>query len=97
MNTEVLEFCQHMQNILGKFSDREFAVAFVEARMAFARTYTRDYLFSTSHGLEFFQNVLDCASDKLVWKEEGEYGNNFRKFIKSIKTYEEKPATPKTV
>jgi hypothetical protein len=86
-----------MENILGKFSATEFAVAFVEARMAFARTYTRDYLFSTSHGLEFFQNVLDCASGKLVWKEEGEYGNNFRKFIQSIKTYEAKPVTTKAV
>jgi hypothetical protein len=44
--------------------------------------------FSTSHGADFFDNVVNCINGA-EWEEKGELGNNFRKLVdigrKSVK------------
>ena len=51
-----------------------WAVRFVELRLRFTRLYPHG-LLSTSHGIDFFDNVLAGPE---AWDEKGEYGKNFR-------------------
>ena len=66
---------------LDKTVDGEkWAELFVNRRMECFRRYSNGLITSTTPGAEYFQIVLDCLNGK-EWKEEGEYGNNFRKII----------------
>lgn len=77
MNTEMVEFAKAVKDLLDTVSKDLFAPLFVESRMEFTRRYSKG-ICSTSHGLEFFENVI-AGPDK--WKEKGEYGDNFRKLF----------------
>ena len=55
---------------------------FVELRIWFHRKHGRGLVLSTLHGIDFFQNVVDACEGRMKWKEEGIYGDNFRKLIK---------------
>ena len=59
----------------------DFAETFVEKRLELSRTYLKDKVLSTSHGADIFENILKCLSGE-EWKEQGVYGDNFRKLIK---------------
>ena len=61
---------------------RKWAEEWVHQRMEFHRKHGRGLTLSTSHGIEFFQNVVDACEGRLKWKEEGIYGDNFRRLIK---------------
>ena len=80
------QFCLNAINLLNSANIKDWAVLFVNLRMEFARTYQKELITSTYHGIDFFQNVLDCLNGK-KWLEPGEpeiksiYGENFRKLI----------------
>jgi hypothetical protein len=80
MKTDVpmLEFARVARLQLGLVPAHLWALWFVELRMSFARLYSKG-ICSTTHGVDFFDNVL-AGPD--AWKEEGEYGDNFRKLFK---------------
>lgn len=59
----------------------EWATVFVGLKMLFFRQHAQGLITSTSHGVDFFDNVIDCIEGRLVWDEQGEYGDNFRKMI----------------
>lgn len=58
-----------------------FGDLFVDLKIWFMRKHGRGLTTSTSHDTAFFQNVIDVAEGRLKWKEEGEYGDNFRKLV----------------
>lgn len=45
-------------------------------------------LFSSLHSTSFFKDIIECLDGK-PWIEKGEYGNNFRGFIKYHQKLEE--------
>lgn len=62
-----------------------WAVTYIRLRYhEFWPRYASGLIFSTTHGADFFQNLLDCLNGKEWTKkdEAGEYGDNFRKLIK---------------
>lgn len=61
---------------------RMWGVLWVELRMSFHRRFSRGLICSTTHGPEFFENVINAIEGRLEWDEKGEYGENFRKIIK---------------
>jgi hypothetical protein len=67
------------KDILNVARAEYWAAVFVELRIEFTRLYSRG-ICSTSHGIEFFDNVLAGPAN---WKEPGEYGNNFRKLAEN--------------
>lgn len=75
------EFSQKSISILENTDSKNWAKVFVELKTEFWRKYAKGLIFSTTHGIDFFENVLNCL-DGAKWKEEGEYGDNFRKLIK---------------
>lgn len=58
-----------------------WAGLFVELKLAFCRKYSNGLICSTVHGVDFFQNVVDVAEGRLIWEEEGQYGENFRRMV----------------
>lgn len=74
--SEVIEFCEEAQ--------RSPIGDFCRLREELHNKFFRGFIFSTTHGADIFKNIIDCLKGA-EWKEEGEYGNNFRKAIKSIK------------
>lgn len=82
MRNEILTYCQQIQQQLDSLNDQRWGLFFVEARMQFHRRYNDGLIFSTSHGIDFFTNVIDSFEGRLQWDEKGVYGDNFRKFIK---------------
>lgn len=58
-----------------------FGDMFVNLKMWFTKQHGRGLTTSTSHDTDFFQNVIDVAEGRLVWEEEGELGDNFRKMV----------------
>ncbi len=74
-------FCENVLAELKACKNEEWAVIWVNRRMEFTRKFNMDLCFSTTHGADFFQNVLDCLAGT-IWKEDGLYGKNFRELIK---------------
>ncbi len=66
-------------DVLRVLRGESYAVAFVELRMAFHQHYGHGLICSTSHGIDFFENILAGPE---AWDEEGELGDNFRKLFK---------------
>lgn len=66
------------RSVLDMVPGSKWAVVFIELRMAFNRLYPHGTL-STTHGADFFDNILAGASE---WDEKGEYGDNFRKMLR---------------
>jgi len=58
-----------------------WADLFVKLYMQFHRMYGQGYITSTSHGVDFFDNVVAGPE---AWKEKGIYGDNFRKMLKGL-------------
>lgn len=75
-------FCQEALIKLSTLKNEEWARTFCELRVEFHRKYSNGLVFSTFHGVDFFNNVINCL-DRAEWTEKGEYGNNFRKLIKN--------------
>ena len=80
--TQLLDHCKQVQQQLDSLNDQRWGLFFVEARMDFHRRFCNGFIFSTSHGIDFFTNVIDSFEGRLQWDEKGCYGDNFRKFIK---------------
>jgi hypothetical protein len=70
--SEIIEFCKNAQE--SPIGD------FCRLREELHNRFFKGLIFSTTHGADIFKNVLNCLNGQ-VWKEEGEYGNNFRKGI----------------
>jgi len=78
----VRQFCVDTLELLTTCSKDVWAKTFVDRRMEFARTFANDLTFSTSHGVDFFTNVIACLDGEMEWDEKGHLGDNFRKLIK---------------
>lgn len=78
----MLFFAKSAVVVLSNQPPTTWAALFVQLRIDFFRLFQRGLVTSTVHGLDFFQNVIDVIEGRLVWDEEGEYGENFRKIIK---------------
>ena len=74
------QFCLDAIKKLSDSNQNDYGRLFVELRLEFARKHSRKLIFSTSHGTDFFQNIIDCLNG-MEWEEKGEFGNNFRKLI----------------
>lgn len=70
-------FCRVAVAQLNQVPPHLWAVWYVELRMMFCRLYPHG-LVSTTHGVDFFDNVLAGPE---AWDEKGEYGDNFRKML----------------
>lgn len=66
---------------------RVFAKNYVNLRLQFFRQFNPGYICSTSHGIDFFDNIRNCLAGE-EWMEKGEYGNNFRKLIQHLKEFD---------
>lgn len=66
---------------LSMVPQRMWAELFVELKMAFFRKFARGLICSTTHGLDWFDNIVAACEGRLEWDEKGEYGENFRKMI----------------
>jgi hypothetical protein len=75
------EFCQ--QAIDSKIKADEF----VRLREQLHNLYFKRVIFSTSHGVDIFQNIIN-ELNKPNWVEDGEYGFNFKSAIKRFRTQE---------
>ncbi len=76
-------YCINAINYLANCPKNVWAAEFVRLRMEFCRKYQNGLIFSTSHGTEFFKNVVDCL-DGVEWSTKeykGIYEDNFRKMI----------------
>lgn len=78
----LVECAKACELVLSVQTGKRWAELFVDLRMWFHREHGRKLICSTSHGIDFFRNVIEVAEGRLVWEEEGEYGDNFRKLIK---------------
>lgn len=77
------QFCLNAIEQLDKCHPRDWASLFVNLKMEFFRKYQRGLICSTSHGIDWFHNIIDCLNGK-EWSVEdhkGEFENNFRKLI----------------
>lgn len=92
IDSDMRRDCVSIITLLERAPASEWAVRFVNYKMQFWRTYCFGLIFSTIHGADFFQNVLNCVDGLLKWEPDkdepvpGEYEENFRKFIKHYKT-----------
>lgn len=81
---DLKQFCLQSIEKLNKTHINEWAALFVSLRMKLQREYLKGFVLSTSHGIDIFENILACL-DGAEWEEKGELGNNFRKFIGTVK------------
>jgi len=85
------EDCISIITLLERAPKEKWAEHFVRFKMEFWRRYCLGLIFTTSHGLDFFSNILACLDGDMKWTEDGEYNDNFRKFIQHYrKQYEQK-------
>ena len=77
------EDCASVISLLQRTPAAEWAETFVSHKCFFWRKHCLGLIFSTIHGPDFFENVLQCL-DGRAWEPEnkGEYEENFRKFIR---------------
>lgn len=77
---------QHCLSVIKELKNchkERWAEIFVARRIQFARLWSGGLIFSTSHGADFFDNVVACLDGK-EWDEKGYLGDNFRKLIKEL-------------
>lgn len=89
MTPSLRDFCFETIHML-KNSGKDFGLIYVDRLMLFYRTYKnykRDGLFSSAHGPDFFQNVINGLNGD-EHTEKGQYGDNFRKFIACYRALE---------
>lgn len=77
------EYCQNAIRILGNTDKSVWAEKFVELKRDFYNKHQQGIICSTVHGLDWFQNIVDCLNGKTWDKKEhkGEYEDNFRRLI----------------
>jgi len=75
---ECAKACEHILNLAPPW---RFPDLFVDLKMWFSKKYSRGLTTSTTHGIDFFRNVVGLAEGTMKWEEEGEYGDNFRKMV----------------
>lgn len=84
------EFVRDTVELLNRCSSNEFAEIYVTRRMTFAREYSQGLISSTAHGANFFSNLLSGKwpeyNPTTRDGESGEYGDNFRKLLKMMKS-----------
>lgn len=72
------------QVILNNCPPADYGRLFVELRINFARKHHIIYdVVSTVHGADFFENIIRTAALGEEWKENGEYGKNFKYLTRS--------------
>lgn len=76
------KFCEDAIKAISESPNKP--VTFVHHRVELHNLFLKGSCLSTSHGLDVFQNILNCL-DGEEWNEDGELGNNFRKLIKNEK------------
>jgi len=80
------EFCENVVEELNHCSIEDWAEKYVNFKLKFCREYFKGLIFSTAHGINFFDNVLGGKWPEFdpVTKvgESGELGDNFRKLLK---------------
>jgi hypothetical protein len=75
---------------------KEYGRTFIKLREQFWRKYAKNRIFSTSHGADFFENIIECVLDNKRWPTDfldkrstggqiGEYDTNFTQMLKEIK------------
>lgn len=72
------------QATLDSTTHEDWAVTFVGLKMEWFRQFANGLVCSTSHGLDYFTNLMDAYDGKLKWNEEGDLGANFRKLTYGI-------------
>lgn len=77
----MLECAKACELILNLAPPRRFGDLFVDMKMWFVGKFGRGLTTSTTHGADFFKNVIGLAEGTLEWDEKGEYGDNFRKMV----------------
>ncbi len=85
---EIIKYIDSLQSELALLMGRAWACRWVDARMEFHRLFMGKLIVSTVHGADFFDNVMNCLTGKMIWDTKiykGEYEDNFREFLKSIK------------
>jgi hypothetical protein len=60
--------------------NKQWGARFVQLRSDFNNFFPHE-TFSTSHGIDFFENILGHISTQVLWEEKGEYGKNFRTLL----------------
>jgi hypothetical protein len=81
MMKDMKEDCIGIIGMLNDTLDSDWAKSFVRLKMSFWRRHCMGLIFTTSHGVDFFSNILACLEGRMKWTEEGDYNENFRKFI----------------
>jgi hypothetical protein len=76
-----LEYALESHHLLSRAGTANWAAIFVQRRLEFAGRYGKGRLFSTAHGAEFFENVINCSLGLEQWEEKGELGKNFESLI----------------
>jgi hypothetical protein len=77
----VLDCAKACELILDLAPSWRWADVFVDLKMWFHGRHGRGLISSTSHGIDFFRNIIDVAEGRMKWEEEGQYGDNFRKLV----------------
>ena len=77
----MLEAAQAAKRQLAMVSMAAWAEVFVELKMDFWRKFSRGFVCSTQHGVDYFDNVV-VACRGVRWEEPGEFGENFRRMIR---------------
>lgn len=72
--------CEDIITLLESSTPSEWAELFIELKLLFYRKHCLGLIFSTVHGIEFFNNIIKCMNGE-QWTPDGEYEDNFRKFI----------------
>lgn len=73
------EFCQQA------IDSKPKADEFVRLREQLHNLYFKRVIFSTTHGVDIFQNIINEYDVPNSWVEDGQYGINFRRAIKREK------------
>ena len=77
----MLDCAKAIELFLSVLPADRWAFWFVDLKIWFHRQHGRGLISSTSHGIDFFRNIIDLAEGRLEWDEEGQYGDNFRKLV----------------
>ena len=85
MKDDIRNECVQILAFFESVPSKDWAYHYVRLLMDFYGKYCCNpfYLFSTSHGCDFFTHVIECLDGK-EWEPDntGEYEENFRRFIK---------------
>jgi hypothetical protein len=85
----IIDYAERSRVLLNQTPIEKWAEVFVKLRLEFADKCSGGLIFSTVHGAEFFDNVVECyygepwfESDEEKKGKKTELGNNFRTLIK---------------